>query len=555
MANLQRGEEPKVVAHREDIKAQFKAAQQVAKPRAHWPPEAAKAFSEICIEKRDLIPSGKANSWVGHPISDEVGLELFLLTNIAYTSKQMGNKWCNMRELQHKKDLIQTRMFDEPHSAAGHLRLPGQEENESVKYLKLEEENARLNKQLQETLTKVNHLQDLLQKADAIRSTMHNQIMELKKSIRVFCRVRPLLQTEHKQARITFPETWGYIGRCVCLAHSESEYSFTCDRVFDHTASQETIFNEISELVQSALDGHKVCIFAYGQTGSGKTYTMIGEREGDDMGIIPRTLAKIFETIEIRQSYGSNHTVMISMFEVYNDKVQDLLSPLAHNDDLQYVVVKTATEALGYLEKSLKKRSVARTKLNDRSSRSHFIFKLSICSTDKMLEGVVNIIDLAGSERPDSDASRDLQEEAKAINLSLLDLGIVLSKMENGENNISFRGSTLSQILERSLGKDFKTLMLLNVASEEKFASETLATFDFASRIKSCKKTMRIIKANEQKIVLRGKEGFKSPGGWHEKGGPCIKSPSIARNTRKKVMSTANRQGDYNRKRKMYPND
>jgi hypothetical protein len=70
--------------------------------------------------------------------------------------------------------------------------------------------------------------------------------------------------------------------------------------------------------------------------------------------------------------------MQISMFEVYNDKVQDLLSPLAHNDDLQYVVVKTTTEALGYLEKSLKKRSV---------QLSPFLHELEYLETLTLIQG------------------------------------------------------------------------------------------------------------------------------------------------------------------------
>ena len=55
------------------------------------------------------------------------------------------------------------------------------------------------------------------------------------------------------------------------------------------------IHSEINWPLQSAIDGYNVCIFAYGQTGSGKTFTMEGDETGKHVGIIPRTIEKIFQ--------------------------------------------------------------------------------------------------------------------------------------------------------------------------------------------------------------------------------------------------------------------
>ena len=58
------------------------------------------------------------------------------------------------------------------------------------------------------------------------------------------------------------------------ISKRKKAHSFTFDRVFSEESTQQDVFDEVRDVVQSALDGFNVCILAYGQTGSGKTYTM-----------------------------------------------------------------------------------------------------------------------------------------------------------------------------------------------------------------------------------------------------------------------------------------
>merc|ERR1712176_1030602 len=133
---------------------------------------------------------------------------------------------------------------------------------------------------------------------------------ELKGNIRVFCRVRPILDEAKQQSacfsfdtedieeqRVTLhakPTMSGISGKRI----DGKTYQFDFDRVFRPFANQQSVFGEISQLVQSALDGYKVCIFAYGQTGSGKTFTMEGGDEPTTWGLIPRSLRQIFSEVE-----------------------------------------------------------------------------------------------------------------------------------------------------------------------------------------------------------------------------------------------------------------
>ena len=53
------------------------------------------------------------------------------------------------------------------------------------------------------------------------------------------------------------------------------------------------VFDSVSELVQSALDGYHVCLFSYGQTGAGKTFTMSGGSSPEQQGIMPRAVNQV----------------------------------------------------------------------------------------------------------------------------------------------------------------------------------------------------------------------------------------------------------------------
>ena len=134
-----------------------------------------------------------------------------------------------------------------------------------------------------------------LRMEETLRRQLHNTVQELKGNIRVFCRVRSVIPSDkmagngrvphlnlvnERSIEVLKPSLNETLNESsVSSARGAGKYEFTFDRVFGPSTTQEHIFEEISQLVQSAIDGYNVCIFAYGQTGSGKTYTMEGNTE------------------------------------------------------------------------------------------------------------------------------------------------------------------------------------------------------------------------------------------------------------------------------------
>lgn len=84
------------------------------------------------------------------------------------------------------------------------------------------------------------------------------------------------------------------------------------------------------------FSGYNCTILAYGQTGSGKTYTMGTEASSSqidlNIGIAPRIISDIFKSLT---DSLAECTISVSMLEIYDEKVWDLLSEHERNEPLQ----------------------------------------------------------------------------------------------------------------------------------------------------------------------------------------------------------------------------
>lgn len=358
------------------------------------------------------------------------------------------------------------------------------------------------------------------------RRVLHNTIQELKGNIRVFCRIRPLLgaELEKNEGRPTPRHLTLHSDKALDITRAADSpngtstsvsgkaetFGFDFDHVFGPEVGQEAVFDEVSQLVQSAIDGYNVCIFAYGQTGSGKTHTMEGgEVEGEE-GIIPRTIEKIFETTRNLEEQGWTYKMEASFVEIYNEEIRDLL---ATERGLKYEIKRVDSKSTDIyvtnliteevtcgsnvnplLRRAKKNRAVAATNCNERSSRSHSVFILKIhgqnSKTSESCVGSLNLVDLAGSERLKSSGSEGVRmKETMAINSSLSNLSkviLALANSKDGQSHIPYRDSKLTHLLMNSLGGNSKTLMFVNLNPREEYFGESLNSLRFAKRVNQC---------------------------------------------------------------------
>jgi len=308
------------------------------------------------------------------------------------------------------------------------------------------------------------------------------------------------------------------------------ERSFTFDKSFwshdessPHFSHQQDVYASFGEeFLDHNFEGYHTCIFAYGQTGSGKSYTMMGTPEHP--GLIPRTCEGLFQRINEEQNTSITYNVHVSYFEVYNEHVRDLLIPRTtpptylkireskadgvYVQNLTDSPVKSYDDVIRLMNTGDQNRTVASTKMNDTSSRSHAVFTLTLrqiqhdITSDSTIERTarMRLVDLAGSERANrTEATGARLREGSNINQSLTTLGRVIAAladpkrqraMSRGLQNqtkrradvVPYRDSVLTWLLRDSLGGNSKTAMVACISPAD--YEETLSTLRYADQAK-----------------------------------------------------------------------
>ncbi|KAG2492591.1 hypothetical protein HYH03_009252 [Edaphochlamys debaryana] len=268
-------------------------------------------------------------------------------------------------------------------------------------------------------------------------------------------------------------------------------------------------------------------------------------------GVTPRVIRHIFalaEAIRKKEKPGEKTTIMAYGLELYNEDLRDLAlaggrdegakgwdgkggnpstlklqeRPVGKEGRVVPEVVgvterelKSADELLSFFNTCVDNRSTSSTKLNDRSSRSHAIFTITISRTivevlnelgsdlkakvrTSEFTSKLHLVDLAGSERVKrSGVTGKELKEATHINSGLLALGNVIVALADAEKesrkedkkkqHVPYRDSKLTRLLQDSLGGNSLTVLISCISPSESDFEETNNTLKYANRACSIK--------------------------------------------------------------------
>ncbi|CAD2215557.1 Microtubule binding/Kinesin motor domain containing protein, putative [Angomonas deanei] len=353
-------------------------------------------------------------------------------------------------------------------------------------------------------------------------------------SIKVAVRCRPLFESERAATGLDIQS------RRILL----DSKTYDPDYTFSPTATQEDVFDSCAPILQCVKDGLNGTIMVYGQTGTGKTFTMLGS-EGQDNGVVHLIVAHMLEHVQQKTLEGVQCALTLSMIEIYNEKLTDMLSPNGDEEvtliggfprSTNKVTLCRLNDANDAIAKGLTFRRTAATMMNERSSRSHVVFIVDVeqynAYTEQADVAHLFLVDLAGSESlKKSQAVGSVANEAGKINKSLLALKSVFLALSNTNeatrpSHVPYRDSKLTELLQDSIGGTARTLMIACISSVGRDIEETKSTLMYAVKAKSIRNAantekeklmtrLRSIEVENQKLRNRLQERVNDRGGYY----------------------------------------
>ncbi|KAL6576089.1 hypothetical protein OROHE_000560 [Orobanche hederae] len=307
--------------------------------------------------------------------------------------------------------------------------------------------------------------------------------------IYVSVRLRPLNQKEILRNDVSDWECVNnktIVYKNVGLSASErSMYpaAYTFDRVFRSDCSTREVYEKgAKDVAISVVHGMNSSVFAYGQTSSGKTYTMTG--------ITEYAISDVYEHI---QKHPEREFVLkFSAMEIYNESVRDLLSVDSYQlrllDDpergtivekLTEEILKDRNHVIHLLSICEAQRRSGETSLNEMSSRSHQIIRLTIESASRELVGRDNTSTLTAS-------------------VNFVDL-----ELKTRSGHIPYRDSKLTRILQTSLSGNAKTAIICTMSPARSHVEQSRNTLLFASCAKEVTTSARVNVVMSDKALVK----------------------------------------------------
>ena len=340
---------------------------------------------------------------------------------------------------------------------------------------------------------------------------------------------------------------------------------FEFDSVLAEHSSQSLVYESAArKLVSEFMNTINGTLFCYGQTGSGKSFTMFGaeasfaDRSSRSLkGLVPRVCEEVLQAMRVRET-TLNDTILsslsVSYIEIFGDEVVDLLqggkrcgnSRVASQ---RYVLsggaekpLSSLEECVMYLNAGEQQKKRAATAMNDRSSRAHSLFILTLdqknARTGVSAKSKLFLCDLGGSEQikkskvdvgssehlahlkrttlggkiddvvaEEGEAAEpvystgfkfsDRLREAVNINLGLLALKKVVQSLMNNsvpgnkKVYVPYQDSKLTMLLSTGLGGNSKCVVVVTAAKEPIHASETTAALRFGETCRKIEKSAR----------------------------------------------------------------